>query len=56
MDVLPEVALGRLVKRHLQAGIETSAQAALLRAQDNDVPNGDLIRKRLMEPDVRILN
>ncbi|KAI5460215.1 phosphoribulokinase/uridine kinase [Mariannaea sp. PMI_226] len=56
VNVLPEVALVRLVKRHILAGIETSAQAALIRAKDNDMPNGDLIRARLVEPDVQILN
>ncbi|KAK7978713.1 nicotinamide riboside kinase [Apiospora saccharicola] len=56
VDVPPEVAKERLVLRHLAAGIETSREAAAHRAEENDLPNGDLIRSNLIEPDVRIVN
>ncbi|KAK8085940.1 hypothetical protein PG994_000914 [Apiospora phragmitis] len=56
VDVPPEVAKERLVLRHLAAGIETSREAAAHRAEENDLPNGDLIRSKLIEPDVRIVN
>jgi pantothenate kinase len=51
-----ELVRERIVQRHLAAGIETSREAAILRAEDNDLPNGDLIRSKLIEPDVRIIN
>ncbi|KAI1848123.1 hypothetical protein JX266_005836 [Neoarthrinium moseri] len=56
VDVSRDVAKERLVARHLAAGIETSREAAMIRAEDNDIPNGDLIRAHLLEPDVRIIN
>ncbi|KAK8135169.1 nicotinamide riboside kinase [Apiospora sp. TS-2023a] len=56
VDVPPEVAKERLILRHLAAGIETSREAAAHRAEENDLPNGDLIRSNLIEPDVRIVN
>jgi pantothenate kinase len=56
VDVTRETAKHRLVERHLAAGIELRREAAEIRAEDNDIPNGDLIRKHLIEPDVRILN
>ncbi|KAK7949387.1 uncharacterized protein PG986_010273 [Apiospora aurea] len=56
VDVPPEVAKERLVLRHLAAGIETSREAAAHRVEENDLPNGALIRSKLFEPDVRIVN
>lgn len=56
VDVPPEVARERLIERHLLAGIETSRDAAARRAEENDIPNGDLIRSHLIEPDIRIYN
>ncbi|KAK8093348.1 hypothetical protein PG997_000033 [Apiospora hydei] len=56
VDVPPEIAKERLVLRHLAAGIETSREAAAHRVEENDLPNGDLIRSKLFEPDVRIVN
>lgn len=56
VDVPPDVAKERLVRRHLQAGIEQTWEAAAHRAEENDIPNGQLIRSKLIEPDVRILN
>ncbi|KAJ9134260.1 Nicotinamide riboside kinase [Pleurostoma richardsiae] len=56
VDVPPEIAKERLIARHLRAGIETSREAAAQRAEENDIPNGALIRSHLIEPDVRIFN
>ncbi|KAH9904299.1 phosphoribulokinase/uridine kinase [Xylariomycetidae sp. FL2044] len=56
VDVTPAIARGRLIERHLQAGIETSREAAASRAEENDIPNGDLIRSKLLKVDVRIVN
>ncbi|CAO2653822.1 Nn.00g105550.m01.CDS01 [Neocucurbitaria sp. VM-36] len=56
LDVEKEVVKERLAQRHLLAGIETSAIAAVKRAEENDLPNGDLIRSLLIKPDVIIKN
>lgn len=56
VDVDREVVKERLAQRHLLAGIETSAMAAVRRAEENDLPNGELIRGLLVEPDVVIKN
>ncbi|OAL46761.1 phosphoribulokinase/uridine kinase [Pyrenochaeta sp. DS3sAY3a] len=46
----------RLAQRHLAAGIETSMAAATKRAEENDIPNGEMIRSMLVSPDVIIEN
>ncbi|KAH8901529.1 P-loop containing nucleoside triphosphate hydrolase protein [Thozetella sp. PMI_491] len=56
VDAPPAAAKERLVARHLQAGIESTREAAAIRAEDNDIPNGNLIRRKLIKPDVTILN
>ncbi|SPJ83928.1 related to panthothenate kinase/uridine kinase-related protein [Fusarium torulosum] len=56
VDVPSQIARQRLAARHLKAGIETTMDAALLRAEENDIPNSEHIRSRLIEPNVRILN
>lgn len=56
VDVPAAVARERLAARHLQAGIEQTMERALARADENDVPNGEHIRRKLIEPSVRILN
>ncbi|KAH6642288.1 P-loop containing nucleoside triphosphate hydrolase protein [Boeremia exigua] len=56
VDVPPETVKNRLAARHLAAGIETSYEAAVRRAERNDIPNGEMIRSLLIEPDVTILN
>jgi pantothenate kinase len=56
VDADREVVKLRLAQRHLLAGIETSELAAKQRAEENDLPNGDLIRKMLIAPDVVIKN
>ncbi|KAH8658117.1 phosphoribulokinase/uridine kinase [Xylariales sp. PMI_506] len=56
VDVPPDVAKERLVTRHIHAGIESTREGAIIRAEDNDIPNGDLIRSKLIRPDVLISN
>ena len=56
VDVQPDVARERLALRHLHAGIEKTMEDAVARAEDNDLPNGRLIRSKLITPDVRIVN
>lgn len=54
MDVPADVAHQRLIQRHILAGIETSREAAAVRAEQNDLPNGKLIRDNLVQPTVWI--
>ncbi|KAF4960461.1 hypothetical protein FGADI_952 [Fusarium gaditjirri] len=56
VDVAVDIARERLASRHLRAGIETTIDAAIKRADENDIPNGEFIRSRLIEPNVRIIN
>lgn len=56
VDAPVEIVRDRLAQRHLAAGIETSKSAAIARAEENDIPNGELIRSLLIEPDVKIEN
>ncbi|XP_014554009.1 hypothetical protein COCVIDRAFT_40035 [Bipolaris victoriae FI3] len=56
VDAPVEVVRDRLAQRHLAAGIESSKAAAIARAEENDIPNGELIRSLLIEPDVIIEN
>lgn len=56
VDVSPEVVRDRLAARHLAAGIEHTYGAAVQRAETNDIPNGEMIRSLLIEPDVTIYN
>ncbi|KAI1055737.1 hypothetical protein LB506_009097 [Fusarium annulatum] len=56
VDIPVDIARERLVSRHLRAGIETTIEAAIQRAKENDIPNGDYIRSHLIEPNVRIIN
>jgi len=56
VDTDRELVKQRLAARHLLAGIETTASAAEKRAEENDLPNGDLIRHLLINPDVLIQN
>jgi pantothenate kinase len=56
VDIPADTARDRLAQRHLAAGIETSIPAAIRRAEINDLPNGELIRSLLIEPDVYIEN
>lgn len=56
VDAPVEVVRDRLAQRHLAAGIESSKAAAIARAEENDIPNGELIRSLLIKPDVIIEN
>jgi pantothenate kinase len=56
VDVPPETARERLIKRHVLAGIEKTRQAAAARVEENDIRNGELIRARLLLPEVVINN
>ncbi|KAF4119863.1 ArgK protein [Geosmithia morbida] len=56
VDIQPEVARERLSRRHLQAGIEKTPEKARQRAEENDLPNGEMIRSHLIRPDIRIFN
>ncbi|KAL5119956.1 hypothetical protein ACEQ8H_002054 [Pleosporales sp. CAS-2024a] len=56
VDAPLHVVRDRLAKRHLAAGIENSMQAAVQRAEENDIPNGELIRSMLIRPDLIIEN
>ncbi|KAF1846973.1 P-loop containing nucleoside triphosphate hydrolase protein [Cucurbitaria berberidis CBS 394.84] len=56
VDAPVKLVKDRLAQRHLAAGIETSALAAAQRAEENDIPNGELIRSLLIRPDVVIEN
>lgn len=56
VEVSDSIAKQRLIDRHLRAGIETTRDAAEVRAESNDMRNAHLIRKRLVSPDVVIHN
>lgn len=56
VDAPVDTVRTRLAQRHLAAGIETSMSAAVARAEENDIPNGELIRSLLVKPDVVIEN
>ncbi|KAF5596661.1 panthothenate kinase uridine kinase-related [Fusarium subglutinans] len=56
VDVPVDIARERLASRHLRAGIETTTEAAIKRADENDIPNGEYIRSHLLEPNARIIN
>lgn len=50
VSISRETAKDRLAKRHLEAGIETTTEAAALRAEENDLPNGDHIKENMICP------
>ncbi|KAI9148957.1 putative uridine kinase [Paramyrothecium foliicola] len=54
IDVDPSLALYRVAHRHLKSGIESSLEAALVRAEENDLANGEEIRKHLIRPGIRV--
>ncbi|KAH7384370.1 P-loop containing nucleoside triphosphate hydrolase protein [Phaeosphaeria sp. MPI-PUGE-AT-0046c] len=56
VDAPVDLVRNRLAKRHLAAGIETTMEAAVRRAEENDVPNGAMIRSMLVAPDLVINN
>lgn len=56
VDAPVDLVRKRLAKRHLAAGIETTMEAAVRRAEENDIPNGTMIRSMLVAPDLIIEN
>ncbi|KAK9365572.1 putative uridine kinase [Lipomyces kononenkoae] len=52
VDVQPELALKRVAYRHIKSGIESNWNDAVLRAQSNDLPNGTLVRTKLVKPGI----
>jgi pantothenate kinase len=56
VDVAPDVVRDRLAARHVAAGIESTYEAAVQRAETNDIPNGEMIRSLLIKPHVTIRN
>jgi pantothenate kinase len=52
VDVDPILARGRIAKRHIKSGIERSWEAAVRRADGNDLVNGRVIREKLVRPAV----
>lgn len=54
VDVDPELALGRVARRHLAAGIEQTWETAVARAESNDLRNANEIRTHLQEPNIRV--
>lgn len=56
VDVDPGLARERIAKRHLRSGIEKTWEAAVRRAEGNDLRNGEEVRRRLVEPGVRVMS
>jgi pantothenate kinase len=56
VDAPVELVRNRLAKRHLAAGIESTMQAAVQRAEENDIPNGAMIGSMSFKPDLIIEN
>jgi pantothenate kinase len=54
VDVEERLARGRIAKRHVKSGIETSWEAAVRRAEGNDLVNGRIIRQKLVRPAVTV--
>jgi len=54
IDCSPRAARSRLARRHLAAGIVSTLEDGVDRADFNDLPNGDFIRRHLIMPDVYI--
>jgi pantothenate kinase len=54
VDVDPELARTRIARWHIKVRIETTWEAAVRRAESNDLLNGVEIRKKLVKPAVVI--
>jgi pantothenate kinase len=50
VDVAADLARHRIAKRHIGSGIEETWEDAVRRAESNDLPNGNEIRNKLVEP------
>lgn len=49
VDVDPALARERVARRHLEAGIEQTWEAAVLRTEQNDLRNGEEVRTNLVD-------
>jgi pantothenate kinase len=56
LDVPLDIAKRRVIERHIFAGIEKTREAAAARVQENNIENGSLIRKNMLESDIVIVN
>lgn len=54
VDVAPALARERVARRHLQSGIETTLDQARRRFDENDAPNGELVRACVGRYDVLV--
>ncbi|KIW03086.1 uncharacterized protein PV09_05731 [Verruconis gallopava] len=54
VDVDPTLARDRVARRHIKSGIEKTWDAAVKRAEDNDLRNGDDVRQNLVQVAVRV--
>ncbi|KAE9980430.1 hypothetical protein BLS_008762 [Venturia inaequalis] len=52
VDVDAEIARHRVAKRHIQAGIESNWDDAVRRASENDLVNGEEVRRKLVTPGI----
>ncbi|PNP61458.1 hypothetical protein FNYG_13816 [Fusarium nygamai] len=52
VDVEPRLALQRVAKRHVACGIGMTLEAAMDRVRNNDMKNGDDIRRGLIQPNI----
>lgn len=54
VDVDRDIARDRVARRHVESGIELTMKAALIRAEVNDVRNGNEVREKLIRPAVTV--
>jgi pantothenate kinase len=54
VDVAPELARDRVARRHIASGIESTWEAAIARAEGNDLRNGNEVRAKLISPDATV--
>lgn len=52
MDVAPELARKRIARRQIESEIERTWEDAVRRAEGNDLANGEVVRRRLVKPNV----
>jgi hypothetical protein len=55
VDVPLDNAKRHLIERDIFAGMEKTREAAAARVEEFDIENGNLIRKRLLKPDIIIV-
>ncbi|KAM0545792.1 hypothetical protein ACHAPJ_011216 [Fusarium lateritium] len=54
IDVDKDLARWRVAERHVHSGIETTLEAALRRVDSNDSLNGEMVRQKLLSPNMRV--